>query len=197
MTPADWCTTYAEAFMQLEAKRDQINELRGTQYKNGVALDNTGRKAQADALWAEVAAFDPGQAIADALVSLPHSSYKEAALAAPDGADANPVNVAMWRAYDHVGRARNYYVEKWNSSLLGPDDAAGARSYASSTLTDAIGKPSTGKPGSGKTGLCYVQQPYEDQAGGIGGAGGGSVGCEYRGRPRATWKVWRWGDWSC
>lgn len=202
MTPAKWCTTYAEVFLQLETKRDKIVDLRSSQYKNGVALDNTKRTAQADALWAEVEAFDPGQAIADALVSLPHSSYVEAALAAPDGANANPVNVAMWHAYDDVGRARDRYVEEWDSSLLGPEDAGGARSYASSTLTDAIGTPPNGKPGSGKTGLCYVQQPYKDQPGGKGtggtvSTGGGSVGCEYHGRPRATWKVWRWGDWSC
>lgn len=202
MTPAKWCTTYAEVFLQLEAKRDKISELRRAQYKNGVALDNTKREAQADAVWAEVEAFDPGQAIADALVSLPHSSYKEAALAAPDGANANPVNVDMWRAYDKVGRAQDYYVEEWDSTLLGPDDAGGARSYASSTLADAIGKPPNGKPGSGDTGLCYVQQPYKNQSGGTGtgatvSTGGGSGGCEYRGRPRGTWKVWRWGDWSC
>jgi hypothetical protein len=202
MTPAQWCNTYAKVYIQLEAKRDKISELRRTQYKNGVALDNTKRTAQADALWAEVAAFDPGQAIADALVSLPHSSYKEAALAAPDGANANPVNVDMWHAYDDVGRARDYYEEEWDSTLLGPDDADGARSYASSTLTDAIGKPPTGKPGSGKTGLCYVQQPWEPQratkgTSGTGSTGAGSAGCEYHGRPRATWKVWRWGDWSC
>lgn len=202
MTPAAWCTTYAETFIQLQAKSDKISELRRTQYKNGVALDNTTRKAQADALWAEVEAFDPGQAIADALVSLPHSSYEEAALAAPDGADANPVNVDMWHAYDNVGRARDSYVEKWNSSFLGPDDAGDARFYASRGLIDAVGRPPTGKPGSGKTGLCYVQQPWENQSrrtgtGGTASTGGGSGGCEYHGRPRGTWKVWRWGDWSC
>ncbi|WCN81552.1 hypothetical protein [Micromonospora sp. LH3U1] len=199
VTPAKWCTSYAQVFLQLEAKSDKISDLRGNQYKNGVALDNTKREAQADALWAEVEAFDPGPAIADALVSLPHSSYEEAALAAPDGADANRVNVDMWHAYDKVGRARDYYVEEWDSSLLGPDDADGARSYASNTLTDAIGEPPNGKPGSGKTGLCYVQQPYKDEpvGKGTGSAGGSSAGCEYHGRPKATWKVWRWGDWSC
>ncbi|WP_170208432.1 hypothetical protein [Micromonospora pisi] len=202
MTPAQWCTTYAETFIQLQAKSDRISDLRRTEYKNGVALDNTKRKLQADALWAEVEAFDPGQAIADALISLPHSSYKEAALAAPDGADANPVNVDMWHAYDQVGKARDNYVEKWNSSLLGPDDAGDARFYGSHTLIDAIGEPPNGKPGSGQTGLCYVQQPWESQSGGDGtgdtaSTGGGSTGCEYHGRPRATWKVWRWGDWSC
>ncbi|WP_446215712.1 hypothetical protein [Micromonospora sp. IBHARD004] len=98
MTPAKWCTTYAKVFIQLGAKRDKISDLRGTQYKNGVALDNTKRTAQADALWAEVEAFDPGQAIADALVSLPHSSYEEAALAAPDGAKRQP------RERRHVAR---------------------------------------------------------------------------------------------
>lgn len=199
MTPARWCTSYAQVFLQLDAKRDKITGLRRNQYKNGVALDNTGREAQADAIWAEVEAFDPGQAIADALLSLPHASYEEAALAAPDGANNNPVNVDMWHAYDKVGRARDYYVEEWNSSLLGPDDAGEARSYASNTLVDAIGEPPNGKPGSGKTGLCYVQQPYKDEPGGkgTGSAGSGSAGCEYHGRPRATWKVWRWGDWSC
>ncbi|WP_341718271.1 hypothetical protein QQG74_00150 [Micromonospora sp. FIMYZ51] len=204
MNPAQWCNTYAAAFLELDAKRDKITELRRNKYKNGVVLDNTKRKARADAIWAEVAAFDPGQAIADALASLPHSSYEEAALAAPDGANANPVNVDMWRAYDKVGRARDYYEEEWNSTLLGPDDADGARSYASRSLTEAIGTPSTGKPGSGKTGLCYVQQPWEKssngtETGGTGGirGGGSSAGCEYHGRPRATWKVWRWGDWSC
>ncbi|MEU2614230.1 hypothetical protein ABZ570_22005 [Micromonospora sp. NPDC007271] len=167
-----------------------------------VALDNSKREAQADALWAEVEAFDPGQAIADALVSLPHSSYEEAALAAPDGADANPVNVDMRHAYDKVGKARDSYEEEWNSSLLGPDDAGDAHFYASRSLTEAIGEPPNGEPGSGKTGLCYVQQPWKTQratkgTGGAGSAGGGSAGCEYHGRPKATWKVWRWGDWSC
>ncbi|GAB3169154.1 hypothetical protein FHX75_12660 [Micromonospora palomenae] len=202
MTPARWCTTYAKTFIQLEAKGDKISDLRRTQYKNGVELDNSKREAQADALWAEVEAFDPGQAIADALVSLPHTSYKEAALAAPDGADANSVNVDMWHAYDLVGKARESYEEEWNSSLFGPDDAGDAHFYASNSLTEAIGEPPNGKPGSGKTGLCYVQQPWQNQSGargtgGTGSTGGGSVGCEYHGRPKGTWKVWRWGDWSC
>jgi hypothetical protein len=202
MTPAQWCNTYAKVYIQLEAKRDKISELRRPQYKNGVQLDNTKRKAQADALWAEVEAFDPGPAIADALASLPHSSYNEAALAAPDGANANPVNVDMWRAYDKVGKARDYYEAEWSRRLLAPDGADDARSYASKILTDAIGEPPNGKPGSGKTGLCYVQQPWKTQrvtkgTGGAGSAGGGGAGCEYHGRPKATWKVWRWGDWSC
>ncbi|MCI4066289.1 hypothetical protein MRQ36_28550 [Micromonospora sp. R77] len=167
MTPATWCTTYAKTFIHLAAQGDRISDLRRTQYKNGVALDNSKREAQADALWAEVEAFDPGQAIADALVSLPHSSYNEAALAAPDGADANPVNVDMWHAYDLVGKARESYEEEWNSSLLGPDDAGDAHFYASNNLTEAIGEPPNGKPGSGKTGLCYVQQPWENQSGAI------------------------------
>jgi hypothetical protein len=202
MTPAKWCGTYAKTFLTITATREKIEYLRRPKRKNGFELDNTARNARADKLWAQVEAFDPGRAIADALVSLPHTSYKEAALAAPDGASDNWVNVAMWHAYDNVGRARDNYTEEWNSTLLGPDDADGARFYGLLSMTEAVGEPPTKKPGSGRTGLCYVQRPWNNSSGGgsggtVSGGGASGGGCEYHGRPKGTWKVWRWGDWNC
>jgi hypothetical protein len=197
MAPGKWCTTYAKTFSSLARQSEQVEVLRRPRSKNGVKLDNSKRWTQADALYAKITAYDPGQAIADAIASLPYKTHEQAALAAPDGANENEVNVDMWYAYDDVGRAEMRYTQKWNSTLLAPDDKADAHDMGRTALTNAIGTPPTSKPGSGETGLCYVQKPYATSGGGSVSSGSSGGGCSYHGRPRATWKVWRWGDWSC
>jgi hypothetical protein len=201
MTPAQWCNTYARVYVNLTAVREKAEKLYRPLRKNGFELDNTARNAQAKKLMEPVNNFDPGQSIADAIASLPYRTAKEAALAAPGGADANQANVDMWYAYEDVGRAQENYTQKWNSTILGPDDAAGARFYGMLGMTDAVGDPPSSKPGSGRTGLCYVQKPWDSSSrrgSGTGsGSGGVSGGCSYHGKPKATWKVWRWGDWNC
>jgi hypothetical protein len=59
--------------------------------------------------------------------------------------------------------------------------------------------------GGGANGLCFVAEPWVAVPPSVtsGSGSGGRVtdfdggGCTWNGRPRATWKIWRWGDWSC